>query len=52
MNGTPKDIDPESDLREEDDEQALPELEQAEAPAGPPSRGRSITHHLRPASIA
>ncbi len=41
MNGTPKDIDPESDLREEDDEQALPELEQAEAPAGTLAAGRA-----------
>ena len=41
MNGTPKDIDPESDLREEDDEQALPELEQAEAPAATLAAGRA-----------
>jgi excinuclease ABC subunit C len=41
MNGTPKDIDPESDLREEDDEQALPELEPAEAPAGTLAAGRA-----------
>jgi len=27
MNGTPKDIDPASELREEDDEQTLPALE-------------------------
>ena len=41
MNGTPKDIDPASDLREEDDEQALPELESAEAPAGTLAAGRA-----------
>ena len=40
MNGTPKDIDPASDLREEDDEQALPEPE-AEAPAGTLAAGRA-----------
>src|SRR5665213_701644 len=41
MNGTPKDIDPASDLREEDDEQALPELETAEAAAGTLAAGRA-----------
>src|SRR5487761_1039337 len=41
MNGTPKDIDPASDLREEDDEQALPELEQAEQPPGTLASGRA-----------
>jgi excinuclease ABC subunit C len=41
MNGTPKDIDPASDLREEDDEQALPELEQAEQPPGTLAAGRA-----------
>ena len=41
MNGTPKDIDPASDLREEDEEQALPELEVAEAPAGTLAAGRA-----------
>ena len=41
MNGTPKDIDPASDLREEDEEQALPELEPAEAPAGTLAAGRA-----------
>ena len=34
MNGTPKDIDPASELREEDEEATLPELEPNEAPAG------------------
>jgi excinuclease ABC subunit C len=41
MNGTPKDIDPASDLREEDDEQALPELEPAEQPPGTLAAGRA-----------
>jgi excinuclease ABC subunit C len=40
MNGTPKDIDSASDLREEDDEQSLPEPE-AEAPAGTLAAGRA-----------
>jgi excinuclease ABC subunit C len=41
MNGTPKDIDPASDLREEDEEQALPELEPAAAPSGTLAAGRA-----------
>jgi len=41
MNGTPKDIDPASELREEDDEQTLPELETAEAGAGTLAAGRA-----------
>src|SRR5271169_306814 len=41
MNGTPKDIDPASDLREEDDEQALPEQDAAEAPPGTLAAGRA-----------
>jgi excinuclease ABC subunit C len=41
MNGTPKDIDPASDLREDDDEQALPELEHAEQPPGTLAAGRA-----------
>jgi excinuclease ABC subunit C len=49
MNGTPKDIDPASDLREEDEEQALPELEPAEQPAGTLAAGsaaivRAVKH--------
>ena len=49
MNGTPKDIDPASDLREEDDEQALPELEPAEQPPGTLAAGcasiaRAVKH--------
>jgi excinuclease ABC subunit C len=41
MNDTPKDIDPASDLREEDEEATLPELETAEAPAGTLAAGRA-----------
>jgi excinuclease ABC subunit C len=41
MNGTPKDIDPASDLREEDEEQTLPELELTDAPAGTLAAGRA-----------
>ena len=41
MNGTPKDIDPASDLREDDDEQALPELESAERQSGTLAAGRA-----------
>ena len=49
MNGTPKDIAPASDLREEDDEQALPELEPAEQPPGTLAAGcasiaRAVKH--------
>ena len=41
MNGTPKDIDPASDLPEDDEEQTLPELELEEAPAGTLAAGRA-----------
>ena len=41
MNGTPKDIDPASELREEDDESSLPELEPAERPPGTLAAGRA-----------
>ncbi len=41
MNGTPKDIDPASDLPEDDEEQALPDLELDEAPAGTLAAGRA-----------
>jgi excinuclease ABC subunit C len=41
MNGTPKDIDPASDLREEDEEPTLPELEPAEQPPGTLAAGRA-----------
>jgi excinuclease ABC subunit C len=41
MNGTPKDIDQDSDLREEDDEQTLPELDLTDVPAGTLAAGRA-----------
>ncbi len=41
MNGAPKDIDPASELREEDEEQTLPELEPAAGPAGTLAAGRA-----------
>ncbi len=41
MNGTKNDIDPESELPDEDDESALPELELEEAPAGTLAAGRA-----------
>ena len=49
MNGTPKDIDPASELREEDEEATLPELEPNEAPAGTLAAGskaiaRAVKH--------
>ncbi len=42
MTGGKKDIDPASDLSEDDEEQALPELEQEEAPAGTLAAGRAV----------
>src|SRR4030081_3578785 len=41
MNGTPKDIDPTSELREDEEESSLPELDLNEAPAGTRAAGRS-----------
>jgi excinuclease ABC subunit C len=41
MSGSKKDIDPASDLREEDDEPTLPELEPNELPAGTLAAGRA-----------
>ncbi|HEY2758724.1 MAG TPA: excinuclease ABC subunit UvrC [Pseudolabrys sp.] len=41
MNGTPKDIDQDTDLREEEDEQTLPELDLTDAPAGTLAAGRA-----------
>ena len=41
MNGAKNDIDPESELPDEDDESALPELELEEAPAGTLAAGRA-----------
>ena len=59
MNGTNKDIDPASELREEDEESSLPELELESAPAGTlgcgPRRDRTVcqsSRRLPPASTA
>jgi excinuclease ABC subunit C len=41
MNGTPKDIDPASELREDEEESSLPELDLGEAPAGTLAAGRA-----------
>jgi excinuclease ABC subunit C len=41
MNGTPKDIDPASELREDEEESSLPELDLNEQPAGTLKAGRS-----------
>jgi excinuclease ABC subunit C len=41
MNGMPKDIDPASELREDEEESSLPELDLNEAPAGTLKAGRS-----------
>src|SRR5476651_183480 len=41
MNGTPKDIDPVSELREDEEESSLPELDLNEAPAGTIKAGRA-----------
>jgi excinuclease ABC subunit C len=41
MNGTPKDIDPVSELREDEEESSLPELDLNEAPAGTLKAGRA-----------
>jgi excinuclease ABC subunit C len=41
MNGTPKDIDPASELREDEEESSLPELDLNEAPAGTLKAGRA-----------
>jgi excinuclease ABC subunit C len=41
MNGTPKDIDPVSELREDEEESTLPELDLNEPPAGTLAAGRS-----------
>ena len=42
MNGTGKDIDPASELREEDEDSSLPELEIENAPAGTLAAGRAV----------
>jgi excinuclease ABC subunit C len=41
MNGTPKDIDPASELREDEEESSLPELDLNDAPTGTLNAGRS-----------
>ena len=41
MNGTPKDIDPASELREDEEESSLPELDLEAAPAGTLAAGRA-----------
>ncbi len=46
MNGTNKDIDPASELREEDDEPSLPELEQENALTGTLAAGRAAIMHF------
>jgi len=53
MNGRNKDIDPQSDLAEDDEEQALPELELEDAPAGTLASGRAtIVRFLKLAPAA
>ncbi len=53
MNGTSKDIDPASELREDEEESSLPELEPAEAPAGTLAAGRAaITRAVKHAPSA
>ena len=42
MSGAAKDIDPASDLREEDEEQALPEFESEEEPTGTLKAGVNV----------
>ena len=46
MNGTNKDIDPTSELREEDEEPSLPELELESAPTGTLAAGRAAIMRL------
>ena len=58
MNGINKDIDPASELREEDEDSSLPELEMESATAGhwppavPRSHGLQSSPRLPPASTA
>ena len=53
MNGTPKDIDPASELREDEEESSLPELDLIDAPAGTLKAGRSaITRFVKHAPSA
>src|SRR3954468_20598083 len=41
MNGIPKDVDPASELREDEEESSLPELDLSDAPAGTLAAGRA-----------
>lgn len=53
MNGTNKDIDPASELREEDEEPSLPEIELENTPTGTLAAGRAaITHFAKLAPSA
>ncbi len=53
MNGTPKDIDPASELREDEEESSLPELDLNDAPAGTLVAGRSaIARYVKHAPSA
>ncbi|MEP7029486.1 MAG: UvrB/UvrC motif-containing protein, partial [Pseudolabrys sp.] len=53
MNGTPKDIDPASELREDEEESSLPELDLNEAPAGTLAGGRAaIARYVKHAPSA
>ena len=53
MNGTNKDIDPASELREEDDESSLPAMELENAPTGTLAAGRAaIVRHAKLAPSA
>ncbi len=46
MNGTNKDIDPASELREEDEEPSLPEIELEDTPTGTLAAGRAAIMHF------
>jgi excinuclease ABC subunit C len=53
MNGTPKDIDPVSELREDEEDSTLPELDLNETPAGTLAAGRSaILRFVKHAPVA
>jgi excinuclease ABC subunit C len=53
MNGTPKDIDPASELRDDEEESPLPELDLNDAPAGTLGAGRAaITRFVKHAPSA
>ena len=46
MNGGKSDIDPQSELREEDDDASLPELDLDDAPSGTLAAGRKAIAHF------